>query len=319
MQGSIDMTSPLVIYHGNCADGFGAAWATRRGLSAADENCEFYPGTYQKSPPDPQGRVVIFVDFCYKRSVMLELAKKAEAILVLDHHKSAVEDMVADGCYIIDMAGYLGALTWERFLDNVAIDRVEGGPRIYTIFDQERSGAGLAWDFFHPYTTRPMLIDHIEDRDLWRFKLNGTREISANLFSYPYDFAVWDTLFSIPAEELIAQGEAIERKHHKDVAELLATMTRTLVIGGHAVPAANLPYVYSSDAGHAMAKGHPFAACYWDVVDGRVFSLRSTDEGLDVSKIAVEYGGGGHRNAAGFKVDFAQASLIELRSIQAPS
>ena len=31
--------------------------------------------------------------------------------------------------------------------------------------------------------------------------------------------------------------------------------------------------------------------------------LRSTDDGLDVSEIAKQYGGGGHRNAAGFRMD----------------
>ncbi|WP_277343388.1 DHHA1 domain-containing protein [Pseudomonas viridiflava] len=32
--------------------------------------------------------------------------------------------------------------------------------------------------------------------------------------------------------------------------------------------------------------------------------MRSTDEGLDVSEIAKLYGGGGHRNASGFRVPF---------------
>ncbi|WP_224794071.1 DHHA1 domain-containing protein [Pseudomonas fluorescens] len=35
-----------------------------------------------------------------------------------------------------------------------------------------------------------------------------------------------------------------------------------------------------------------------------MFSLRSTDEGMDVSEVASQYGGGGHRNASGFRVPF---------------
>ena len=66
----------------------------------------------------------------------------------------------------------------------------------------------------------------------------------------------------------------------------------------------------TSDAGHLMAQGEPFAACYWDTLDGRVFSLRSTDEGLDVSAIASEYGGGGHAQAAGFKVPREHALAV---------
>lgn len=75
-----------------------------------------------------------------------------------------------------------------------------------------------------------------------------------------------------------------------------------MVIGGHEVPVASLPYTLVSDAAHAMAQGEPFAACYWDTAEGRVFGLRAADDGLDVSDIAKQYGGGGHAKAAGFKV-----------------
>ncbi|MNH03662.1 hypothetical protein D3C79_629310 [compost metagenome] len=79
---------------------------------------------------------------------------------------------------------------------------------------------------------------------------------------------------------------------------------RRLVIAGHDVPVASLPYTLTSDAGHLMSQGELFAACYWDTPEGRVFSLRSNDDGLDVSEIAKQYGGGGHRNASGFRVPF---------------
>ncbi len=68
------------------------------------------------------------------------------------------------------------------------------------------------------------------------------------------------------------------------------------------MPVANLPYFFSSEAGHILAEGEPFAACYWDTPEGRTFSLRSTDGGIDVSEVATQYGGGGHAAAAGFWV-----------------
>lgn len=299
------MSTPLCIYHGNCADGFGAAWSVRYALG---ENVEFHPGVYQDPPPDVSGRDVVLVDFSYKRSVLMEMAKTARSILVIDHHKSAVEDLAADGNYIVDFGAYSGELTWQRFLDNVYQDQCEGCPyaRIYAIFDMDRSGAGMAWDFFVG-GGRPPLIDHIEDRDLWRFNMDGTREIQAVVFSYPYDFAVWDDLMARSQADddrgrIIEEGAAIERKHHKDVAELVATFKRRMVIGGQEVWVANLPYTLTSDAGNLMAQGEPFAACYWDTPDGRVFSLRSTEDGADVSTIAKQYGGGGHRNASGFRL-----------------
>ncbi|HMZ57121.1 MAG TPA: phosphohydrolase [Accumulibacter sp.] len=268
----------VCIYHGNCADGFGAAWVVRKAIG----EIEFHPGTYGQPPPDVTGKDVVMVDFSYKRAVLLEMAAKANSILLLDHHKTAAEEL-------FDLP------------ENVMVN-----------FDMSRSGAMLAWDYFFPGQEPPPLLLHIEDRDLWRFELPYTRQIQANVFSYPYDFVVWDRLMATPPESLVAEGLAIERKHFKDIEELLRVTTREMVIGGHIVPVANLPYTLVSDAAHELAKGRPFAGCYWDTPGGRVFGLRSTDEGVDVSAVAKQYGGGGHRNSSGFSVSFAQAQAFEL-------
>jgi oligoribonuclease NrnB/cAMP/cGMP phosphodiesterase (DHH superfamily) len=185
-------------------------------------------------------------------------------------------------------------------------------PSWYAHFDLNRSGAGLAWDFFNPGVPRPDLINRIEDRDLWRFAYPDTRAVQAAVFSYPYDFDTWDLLFKCNLETLRLEGEAIERKHFKDIGELIEVVTRPMTIAGHTVPMANLPYTLTSDAGHKLAAGKPFAGCYWDTPAGRVFSLRSTDEGLDVSAIAKQYGGGGHRNASGFRVAYADLGQFEV-------
>lgn len=299
---------PLCIYHGNCQDGFTAAWVVRKFFGA--DGVEFHAGVYQDPPPDVRERDVILVDFSYKRGVLLQMAQHAKSILVLDHHKSAAEDLRADKNQVVDFGTYSGGLSWQRLQDNVAQDAMEGCPyaRVYVVFDMARSGAGVAWDFFFPGMPRPQLISHVEDRDLWRFALADTREISANIFSRVYDFTLWDemvSLLSLPGgtNMFAAEGRAIERKHHKDVAELVGVTRRDMILGGHRVPVANLPYTLTSDAGHLMCgEGAPFAACYWDTPQGRVFSLRSRDGGADVSAIAKLYGGGGHKNAAGFRM-----------------
>ena len=126
----------------------------------------------------------------------------------------------------------------------------------------------------------------------------------SNLFSYPQDFAVWDTLLATPVSELLADGIAIERQRQKTMADLLRSTARRMSIGGHDVPVANIPSLFASDAGNIMTQGELFAACYSDGPKGRSFSLRSTDEGMDVSQIAKQFGGGGHRNAAGFRVPY---------------
>ena len=267
------MKRPLVIYHGNCADGFSAAWCFWHKYGEA---CDYLAGVYQQDPPDVTGRCVYLVDFSYKRAVVLSMLEQASHIVLIDHHKTAIED--------------LAGIESEKFS---------------TFTDLNRSGATLAWDFLFPGDDRPLLLGHVEDRDLWRFKLPGTREIQAFVFSHEYSFELWDKLMSADQVELLkmtAAGAAIERKHHKDVAELVAVCKRRMVIGAYDVPVASLPYTLVSDAAHLMAQGEPFAACYWDTAEGRVFGLRATDDGVDVSDVAKQYGGGGHAKAAGFKV-----------------
>ena len=277
-------TRPLIIYHGNCADGFSAAWCFWRKYGT---NADYVAGVYQQDPPDVTGRDVYLVDFSYKRDVVQDMLAKAKSVTLIDHHKTAIDE--------------LGPLKASM----VATNNNGMGDNFGWFCDLNRSGATLAWDYLFPGEDRPLLLGHVEDRDLWRFKLPGTREIQASVFSHEYSFELWDKLMSADQVELLkmtAAGAAIERKHHKDVAELVAVCKRRLIIGGYDVPVASLPYTFVSDAAHLMAQGEPFAACYWDTAEGRIFGLRATETGLDVSEIAKQYGGGGHAKAAGFRV-----------------
>lgn len=285
------MNKPLVIYHGNCADGFSAAWCFWRKYGA---NADYHAGVYQRPPPDVAGRDVYLVDFSYKRSVVESMLRSARTVTLIDHHKTALDDLQPLKEQMVVTNGGCISHSAEPNADNFG-----------WFCDLDHSGSMLAWKFLFPDEAPPLLLSHIEDRDLWRFKLPGTREIQANVFSYEYSFDMWDKLMSANQTELLqmtAAGAAIERKHHKDIAELVKVCRRRMVIGGTEVWVASLPYTLTSDAGHLMAAGEPFAACYWDTSEGRVFSLRSQENGFDVSAIAAQYGGGGHVHAAGFKV-----------------
>lgn len=267
--------NPIVIYHSHCADGFSAAWAVWR----KHPDWEFHGGTHGEPPPYDRvvNREVWMVDFSYKREDMEKLLDVASKVWVLDHHKSAME------------ANYSLMTRPVRPLQGV--------------FDMDRSGAGIAWDWFHHGLARPALLDRVEDRDLWRFKYPDTRDVQAALFSYPYNFETWDKLMlDTPLEELRASGAAISRKQLKDINELIGAALQAKTIAGYEVPVLNAPYFFGSEAGAIMAKGRPFSATYYDVEGARRFGLRSTDEGVDVSEIAVRFGGGGHRNAAGFSI-----------------
>lgn len=280
---------PICIYHHNCADGFTAAWAVREALGDID----FVGANHGDEPPDVTGRDVIMVDFAYKGPVIDDIRSRARSLLILDHHKTAQQDL--DGLPRLEE-------TWTWADWEFDVQEADEPPHLaYTgvIFDMERSGAGIAWDFFHD-APRPPLIDHVEDRDLWRFALEDTSTIQAAVFAREYTFADWDELMGTDLDDLRAEGAAIERKHYKDIRELINSAHRRMVIGGHDVPVLNAPYFFASDAGHLMAGGERFAACYWESPRGRHFSLRSIPGGEDVSAIAERYGGGGHASAAGF-------------------
>lgn len=287
------MKVDLCIYHGNCADGFTAAWAVRRALGSV----EFVPGFYGKDAPDVTGKDVLLVDFSFKRPALEAMGRFAKSITILDHHKTAQADLETFAVFNPVDAGSI---------DYIVSSTQPGLGNIRAVFDMGRSGAQIAWDFFHPDKFRPKLVDYVADRDLWQFKLPKSREIAALIFSYPYDFERWDWIaerMETDFDGLAAEGAAIERKHFKDIDELLAQTTREMVIGGQRVKVANLPYTMSSDAAGKLAEGAPFGACYFDRPDARVFSLRSRGDGAaDVSEIAAGYGGGGHKNAAGFQV-----------------
>lgn len=294
-----NMKLDVCIYHSPCADGFGAAWAVWRKFG---DGVRFVPGVYGTPPPDVDGQNVVMVDFSYKAPVLSSLlrsgdVKQAMTILIIDHHKTAQDDL-AD---LKPPASGYDPLRWRNEWEQASEWPVRA------IFDMEKSGAVLTWEFFHPSEPVPKLLQYIQDRDLWRFALPHSREVAAVVFSHPYDFERWSNLVLQAEDEygfagIVAEGAAIERKHHKDVAELLKQTRRTMRIGGHTVPTANLPYTMASDAAGMLADGQPFGACYFDRGDGkRQFSLRSREGGIDVSEVAKQYGGGGHRNASGFE------------------
>lgn len=297
----------LVVYHANCMDGYGAAWVVSQKWR---DGVEFIPKSYGESAPDVSGKHVLIVDFSYKRSVIDELAQSAASIVILDHHKTARSELEP---FTIDVCG-AGKLTADD-IDGILQDMNElGRPPIIARFDMEKSGARLAWEFIKSGEP-PAFIQAIEDRDLWRFKHPGTREIHAALRSYPTEFDVWDKLSERRAGDLAIEGQSIIRSEKAILTNALKH-AYTMKIAGHAVPVANLLLHFASDGAHELLKRNPdapFSAvwCFGD--DGKMhFSLRSEDHRMDVSEVAKKFNGGGHRNAAGFEISAPYGAWSEI-------
>lgn len=265
--------SVLVLYHGQCADGFGAAWAAQLCLG---DRAEYLPVQYGMIPPDVTGVQRLYIlDFSYPLETMERLASRVESVTVIDHHASAEPVL-------------------QQFRHSV------GGVGD-VIFDSNASGSVLAWKFFHPRKPVPQLLLYVQDRDLWRWKLPDSREVSAALRSYPFDFEVWNRLAG-NSGGLIDEGRTILRYQAQQVAAHIKN-ARLQVVAGHEVPVVNATTLMS-EIGEALCTQFPdapFSASYFVRKDGkRIWSLRSRG-GFDVGALAKTQGGGGHPAAAGFE------------------
>jgi hypothetical protein len=289
-----DWQPNLCIYHGNCDDGFGAAWA----IWMRWPKCEFVPGFYGKPLPDVTGKDVLFVDFSASIDWIWENSAKSRSMVIIDHHKTAKADLDRLVQFDGTMLG-LDAAFKENWSQNT--------PELAAWFDMNQSGAVMAWQFAHGMLNNkppPTMLGYIQDRDLWRFAFgDATKQFSAALRTYPMDFKIW-TQIAGDTGPLIQEGKAILRSHMSNIKKLIAE-AYIADIGGHSVPIVNAPYHYASDTAHELLAAYPdapFSACWFRRADGQVqWSLRSEDNRVDVSIVAKTMGGGGHRNAAGFQ------------------
>ena len=266
---------PLVIYHKGCTDGMVAAWCF---WSEWGDSMEYYAASYGNQPPDVFGRDVYLVDFCYPFATMQALCEVAKSVILLDHHASALEDVA-----------FLKAENFD--MSHCSL---------------KKSGARIAWDYvgwelMRPNLEPPQLLLHVQDRDLWKFELEFTKEITLALHSYEMTFETYNNLMHMPIELLRDEGRILERKNKIDIQRLLKSSKRNLNIAGWDVPVVNAPPMYASELGNLLSEDAPFAATYYDTKDLRIFSLRSNGE-FDVTTIAKQFGGGGHLGAAGFSV-----------------
>lgn len=274
------LTPPLVIYHGNCIDGFMAARVARLGIREDfGVEPELFPAGYGDSPPlekVQKAPMVYVVDFSYPRRDLQQMHLACDGgILVLDHHVTAQTE--------------LEGLDFCRF-------------------DMGRSGAGLVWDHFFESCDRPWAVDYVEDRDLWRFALPQSEQINAYIGSIPKTPEDYDRLLHTPKSEAELVGGFIYRGVQDYVEQMIEGYARRLVFCGYKVYIVNCPHKNCSELVGELAKRAPSGlALGWSQrADGTfVFSVRSRGGFADgrARTVAESYGGGGHPNAAGFKTD----------------
>jgi hypothetical protein len=221
----------------------------------------------------------IFVDFCPKAGTVTQLIEFGHKVVILDHHKSAMKDA----------------------------EQLEGLEGLTLSFDMTKSGAMMAWEYFHG--SAPTLAHHVQDRDLWSWKMNFTKEIMAWLGCFaetnnPQSYLDAILKFEFESDEAVSCGQMLVQQMNSAVEKLASSFRYANILGygrGIVVNAG----VYQSEVGEYLYDKYevPFVVSYGATRGGQVsLSFRSKQgaaHSIDVIPLAAEFGGGGHANAAG--------------------
>jgi len=271
----------LVVTHANCMDGNGSVLALAETFGIAPSKIEVIFMTYGTPLEElfKRGvhRDIVMCDFSLKRDEMLELDRISKSLLVIDHHKTAEDNL--------------------KGLD-------------FCIFDMSESGASLTWKTFNEDKELPIVLDYIKDRDLWTWKLPDSKVVSTGLFEKVglSDLEKLDTLniYSIAEfitpERLAVQDYIDFRIQSISGKPLMFTFTHD----GITIPMLNNAEL-NSEVGNVLALKYPAVLLWFITPEGLKLSFRSSDENpisFDVSEIARSIGGGGHARAAGANFGF---------------
>lgn len=267
------MERPLIVYHAHCPDGFGGAYAAWKKFG---DDADYLPLSHGKSlPVEVAGRDVYFIDFSLPEEVMQRILSEAKSFTVLDHHEGVKEV-------------------------------VEAIPN--HVYDANRSGASIAWAYFHPETPLPLLLAHVEDDDLFRYRLPDTRAVITYISARPFTFEEWDgfvrELDSEDGREKMLSVARSYAEYFVLLADIAVDSAKLVEFEGHQVYFANSHPLkpMKSLVGNLLAKKHgPFALVVSAHPQGYGVSIRG-DGTVDVAALAAKYGGNGHPSSAGFAI-----------------
>lgn len=269
------MKDVVVLYHAECPDGFSAAWVAWKKFA---DGADYVPVHHGESPPDSlTGKQIYILDFSFPKEMMTELVNNNKKVIAIDHHKSAQESTKMADEYV---------------------------------YETDRSGAVLAWQFFYPKLSVPWLLKYIGDRDTWTLELPETLAVGLVIDTFDKNFETWNKLSEELEDELmrreyVGKGELIQKYENKVVEDIVSSNREVVLFDGHEIYAVNAPTFFASQIGNMLWKEKPPIAIVWQWSEGKInVSLRSDKNGsVDVSEIAKKYGGGGHKGAAGFQFD----------------
>lgn len=267
----------MMIYHDKCIDGFTSAFCCYLYFKNKGKSIKYIKGSFDDDLPKVDNENVLICDFSYKKNDMAYLLKKSNKLIIIDHHKSAEEELI-----------------------NI--------PEENKFFNSNYSGAYLAWKYFFKDKEIPDVIRYVQDNDLWKKELDSTKEIISYINMLPFDFIEYEKLLdnNYLKEKKIEGGKMNE----KNSIYINKKMNEAHIIfiqvddKYYFVPHVQ-SYTNKSEIGHILNeknKNIDFCVIYsYDKEkDKTFFSLRSNENNMDTTIISKKYMGGGHRNASGF-------------------
>jgi len=264
------MKNIVIIYHDD-QDGFGAAWAAWKKFK---NKASYVPMQYKSKTEliveKIKNKELYLVDLCFEVKVMEELLKNNKKVVVIDHHIGRKEEV------------------------KISTDH---------LFALNNSAAVLSWRYFFPKKKIPALLRHIEDYDIWKFKIPYTRELLASLNTYKFNFKEWDKIAAdwenlAKRKKYIIEGKAIIKYQNKLIKKI-AGYGEKAVFEGLKTFVVNSP-ILESEVGNYIAVNKKAVALVWSYRDGLFKGSLRGDGKINLSNLARKYDGGGHKAAAGF-------------------
>lgn len=312
------MTDKLikVFYHKNCSDGFLAGFNAYVYFRMRDklDMVEFLEIQYGDALPDLKNKHVYFLDFAISPEKFIELEKEALSVTMLDHHKTALKeyanaDLSHSGC--CNTGKRKGFLSFaNNRASEITLDMEQSGCYMAHKYFKTCDDSGQDYSRFYGadfLDCLELLNIHIQDRDLWKFNFADTKAYYELLNDPKYRTfeGLFECLDGIKVNEFLSLIEPykIRVEMRENQASVIASRVREVTINGYAVAIVNAPSLLASEVGSILSSKYAAAIMYVVDVDHAIMSIRSkTGSAVASIDIATHFGGGGHRHAAGVKM-----------------
>lgn len=282
----------VIFYHKHCTDGTSAAAVVLRKfgeaksipLSFSDKEADLEIAKAALSPSTK----IIFVDTTLG---LEELVDYGSEILVIDHHiseKAGVEELA------------------------------KVNAKITYIFDNDESGATLAFKHFFPKETLPTFLAYVRDIDLWKKELTPESDWLHQYLSTKRNRPETLLLLFQPEtslENYLTLGKTLTEYVDLELAHTTKINPRYIKIADAKVPAFNITN-HQSKAGKILALKHNSAVILYVILGEQTrMSIRSVEgcqpNAREIAEVFKD--GGGHDHAAGATIatsEFLQLFLV---------